>query len=149
MALSIDWDNKVVLSTASITDIVLHHNELREFEDDPHGMLHPPIITWKVLDLGGGAYMYGLDYINGYALKFPNAGNYTIMGNINATIIPVAGVYVERTKAAAYATTSVGGSGPSASDIAAAILAQAQVTPIHSDSPSAASVASAVWSHTQ
>jgi hypothetical protein len=76
--------------------------------------------------------MYGLDLINGWTLKFPNAGNYTIQGNLNGTIVPVAGVYVERKTSAAYATTAIGGSGPSAADIASAILAAAQVTPIHS-----------------
>ena len=66
-------------------------------------------------------------------LKFPNAGNYAISGNLNATIVPVAGVYVERKTSAAYITTAVGGSGPSASDIAAALLAALNATTIPTD----------------
>ena len=40
---------------------------------------------------------------------------------------------MERKTSSAYVTTAVGGSGPSAADIAAAVLAMAQITPIHSD----------------
>ena len=134
MAITIDWQNKLVLSTASITDIVAHHDTLRDYEDSDEGMLHDPIISWKVLDLGGGAYFYGLDYLNGYQLKFPTPGNYTIIGNIGATIVPVAGVFVDRTKSAAFSTTSSGGSGPSPADVAVAVLAAAAVTPIQATS---------------
>lgn len=136
MTITVDWTNKLVLSDASITDIVAHHDTLRALEESQEGILYPPIITWKVLDLGGGAYFYGCDYINGYQLKFPTPGNYTIVGNIGATIVPVAGVFVDRTKSAAFATvagTGGGGSGPTAAEIAAAILAAAQITPIYAD----------------
>jgi hypothetical protein len=60
---------------------------------------------------------------NGWTLRFPNPGNYTISGNLNGTIQPVAGVYVERKTSAAFTTTAVGGSGPTASDIANQVLA--------------------------
>lgn len=135
MAITVDWPNKLVLSTASITDIVAYHDALRALEESDVGMLYPPIISYKVLNLGGGAFFYGLDHINGYQLKFPNAGNYTVLGNIGTPIVPVAGVFVDRTKAAAFATVagSGGSTGPSAAEIAAAILAAAQITPIHAD----------------
>ncbi len=133
MTITIDWTNKLVLSDASITDIVVFKETIREFEDDAEGVLHDPIIAYKRVDLGGGAYFHDVPFINGYQLKFHNPGNYTVIGNIGATIVPVAGVFVDRTKSAAFATTSSGGSGPSAADIAAAILAAAQITPIHSD----------------
>lgn len=113
MAISIDWGNKLVLSDASITDIIAFKNTIRELEDDDTGMLYPPIITFKQLDLGGGAFQYGVDLINGYQLKFPNAGNYTVIGNINAYIVPVAGVFVDRTKSAAFATVAGAGGGSS------------------------------------
>lgn len=124
--ISIDWQNKLVLSTASITDIVSFKDTLRAFEDSDVGVLFPPIITFKQLDLGGGAYFYGVDFVNGYQLKFVNAGNYTMIGNIGATIVPVAGVFVDRTKSAAFATVvGVGGStGPTADEIAAAVAAR-------------------------
>jgi hypothetical protein len=133
MAITIDWANKVIESTLSITDLPAFHATLRDLEDDPTGVIYLTTHTWKALDLGGGAFFYQCDLINGYQLKFPIAGNYTIIGNLNGTIIPVAGVYVERKTSAAFITTSVGGSGPTAVDIAAAILAAAQTTPIWSD----------------
>ena len=132
MSISIDWTAKIVLSTASITDIVAFKDTIRDFEDDDFGMLYDPIITYKRVDLGGGAYFHAVDAINGYQLQFIGAGPFEVIGNINIPIVDT-GVQVERKTSAAFATTSVGGSGPSAADIAAAILAAAQITPIHSD----------------
>ena len=40
---------------------------------------------------------------------------------------------MERKTSAAFATTAVGGSGPTAADIAAAVIALAQTTPIQAD----------------
>ncbi|MDZ7906181.1 MAG: hypothetical protein U5N55_10710 [Cypionkella sp.] len=111
MAITVDWAARQVIATSSITDIVDHHDDLRAFEESAEGMMYPPIITYKVLDLGGGASFIGLAYINGYQLIFPNAGNYTILGNIEADVIPVAGVFVDRTKSAAFATVSGSGGG--------------------------------------
>lgn len=133
MTISIDFPNGVIESTASILDLPAFHETLRGFEDDAVAAIYPPTHVWKALNLGGGAFMYQMDLNPYYSLKFPNAGNYAIKGNLNGTIVPVAGVYVERQTALAYATTAVGGSGPSVADIAAAILAAAQITPIHSD----------------
>jgi hypothetical protein len=125
MTISIDWTNKLVLSTASITDIVAFKDTLRGFEDDDVGMLYDPIIQYKRVDLGGGAYFHDVPFINGYQLKFPNPGNYTVIGNIGATIVPVAGVFVDRTKSAAFATVAgSGASGPTASEIATAVRAE-------------------------
>jgi len=118
MTITVDWANKVVESTASITDLPAFHATLRDLEDDSEGAIHPVTHTWKALDLGGGGFFYQLDLINGYTLKFPSAGNYSIAGNLNGTIVPVAGVYVERKTSSAYTTTAIGGSGPSAGDIA-------------------------------
>ena len=121
MTITVDWANKLVLSDASITDAVAAHQRLRDLEDDPSGIIYPVTHTWRALDLGSGAYFYQLDLINGYQWKFPTAGNYTMNGNLNGTIVPVSGVYVERKTSAAYVTTEVGGSGPSAESIAAAV----------------------------
>ena len=133
MTLSFDTANLIVESTASITDLPAFHALLRDWEDSEEAAIYPVTHKWKALDQGGGAFMYQADFINGWTLKFPNAGNYTITGNLNCTINPVAGVYVERTKATAYITTAIGGTGPSADDIATATLAAAQITPIHSE----------------
>lgn len=133
MALSLDYVNLHVLSDASITDLPAFHAALRDLEDDPESMVYPVVHKWKALDLGGGAFFYQADFINGWQLKFPNAGSYTINGNLNATIVPVSGVYVERKTSAAFSTTAQGGSGPSAADIAAALLAALNATTIPVD----------------
>ena len=133
MALSFNTATYTIESTASITDLPAFHAALRDWEDSEQGAIHPVTHSWKALDLGGGGFFYQADLLSPWVLKFPNAGNYTINGNLNATIVPVAGVYVERKTSAAYITTAVGGSGPSAADIAAAVLALAQITPIYSD----------------
>lgn len=122
MALSVNFSTLIIDSDASITDIVAFHLALRDIEDGADAAIHPVIHTYKRVDLGGGAYFHAVDFVNGWTLRFPAPGSYSIIGNINATIVPVAGVFVERTKAAAFATTSVGGSGPTAADIAAAML---------------------------
>ena len=130
MSLTFNTATYTIESTASITDLPAFHAELRDWEDSEQGAIHPVTHSWKALDLGGGGFFYQADLVSPWVLKFPNAGNYTISGNLNATIVPVAGVYVERKTSAAYITTAVGGSGPSASDIAAALLAALNATTI-------------------
>lgn len=130
MALAFDTANLVIESDESITDLPAFHAALRDWEDSADGVIWPVTHTWKALDLGGGAYFYQADLINGWRLKFPNAGNYIIHGNLNGTIVPVAGVYVERKTSAAFVTTAIGGSGPSASDIAAAVVARPELLTI-------------------
>lgn len=126
MAVTIDWANLVVECTSSITDLPVFHALLRAAEDDAVGMLYPTIHTWKALPLGGGAFFYGMEFINDWKLKFTVPGNYTIEGNLSAPVLPVAGVYLERRTSAAFATTAVGGSGPSAASIAAAVWSHTQ-----------------------
>ena len=132
MALTFDPSTLTIESTTSITDLPSFHAELRDWEDSVEGAIYPVTHTWKALDLGG-AYFYQCDCINGWKLKFPNPGSYTIIGNLNATITAVAGVYVERKTSAAYATTAIGGSGPTAAEIAAEILSALQATAIPVD----------------
>ena len=131
--ITIDPQNFTINSDASILDLPALHQELRDWEDSEQGAIHPVTHSWKALDQGGGGYFYQADLLSPWVLKFPNAGNYTISGNLNATVVPVAGVYVERKTSAAYITTAVGGSGPSASDIAAAVLAALNATTIPVD----------------
>lgn len=121
MAITLDPANRIVESTASILDLPVFHAALRDWEDSEQGAIYPVTHRWTALDQGGGAFLCQVDGINGWKLKFPNPGNYQIAGNLNMEIVPVAGVYVERTKATAYITTSIGGSGPSADSIAAAV----------------------------
>ena len=123
MSLTFNTATYTINSDASILDLPALHQELRDWEDSEQGAIHPVTHSWKALDLGGGGYFYQADLVSPWVLKFPNAGNYTISGNLNATVVPVAGVYVERKTSAAYITTAVGGSGPSASDIANAVAA--------------------------
>lgn len=135
MALAFLPGSLVIESDTSILDLVAFHAELRDWEDSAVAAVYPVTHTWKALSLGGGAFFYGLELVNGWQLRFPAPGNYAIAGNLGGTILPVAGVYVERKTSAAYATTAVGGSGPSAGDIAAAVRAAlaselAQVTDV-------------------
>lgn len=132
MALTVNWATKVVYSDASITDIPAHHIALRDLEASVTGMLYDDICSWQSLDLGGGATLPQIDYINGYELEFVGIGPFVISGNLNATINDT-GVQVERKTSAAFATTAVGGSGPSAGDIASAVLAALNATTIPVD----------------
>lgn len=123
--ISIDWPNKIIESDSSILDLPAFHATLRDLEDDAAGAIHPVTHRWKALDLGGGAFFYQADLINGYALKFIGTGPFQISGNLKGSIIDT-GVQVERTTSAAFSTTAVGGSGPSAESIAAATVAALQ-----------------------
>ena len=127
--ISIDWPNKIIESDSSILDLPAFHATLRDLEDDAAGAIHPVTHRWKALDLGGGAFFYQADLINGYALRFSGAGPFQISGNLKGPIVDT-GVQVERTTSAAFSTTAVGGSGPSAESIAAAVLAALQATTI-------------------
>ena len=120
--ISIDWPNKIIESDSSILDLPAFHATLRELEDDAAGAIHPVTHRWKALDLGGGAFFYQADLINGYTLRFSGAGPFQISGNLKGPIVDT-GVQVERTTSAAFSTTAVGGSGPSAESIAAASAA--------------------------
>lgn len=111
MAISMDWGNRIVLSDASITDIVAFREDVRLLESSAIGQLYPPIITYKKVDSGGGAFQHFVDLINSYQLRFPVAGNYEILGNINGDIVPEAGVFVDRTKATSFLSGSGGGTG--------------------------------------
>lgn len=133
MALTFDTATYTIESTASITDLPAFHAALRDWEDSEQGAIHPVTHRWKALDLGGGGFFYQADLLPPWVLKFPNPGNYTINGNLIATIVPVPGVYVERKTSAAYITTAVGGAGPSAADIAAALLSALASTTIPVD----------------
>ena len=117
MAITVQWVEKLVESTASITDLPALKDLLRAEEDTAEGILHDGILTYKKLDLGGGAFFHAVDFINGYVLKFPNAGAYVIDGNLGCEIVPVAGVFVDRTKAAAFATTAIGAEGVTPSQV--------------------------------
>lgn len=125
MALTFIPGSLVIESDSSILDLPVFHAALRDWEDSEVAAVYPITHTWKALDLGGGAFFYGLELVNGWKLRFPTPGNYTIQGNLGGDILPVAGVYVERKTSAAFATTAVGGSGPSANDIAQAVWQRA------------------------
>ena len=127
--ISIDWPNKIIESDSSILDLPAFHATLRKLEDDAAGAIHPVTHRWKALDLGSGAFFYQADLINGYTLRFSGAGPFQISGNLKGPIVDT-GVQVERTTSAAFSTTAVGGSGPSAESIAAAVLAALQATTI-------------------
>lgn len=111
MALTFDPAALVIESTDSIPDLPAFHLVLRDWEDGADAAVHPVTHTYKRVSLGGGAYFHAVALVNGWRLRFPVPGNYTVVGNLAATILPVPGVYVERTTSAAFATTSVGSGG--------------------------------------
>lgn len=111
MALTANFLTKVITSTASIVDVVLFHQELRDIEASDTGVLYPAIHTYKEVQLGGGAIFPAIAFINGWTLEFP-VGNWELRGgNVDVVINPVAGAYVRQTQSAAYAVTAVGGGG--------------------------------------
>lgn len=120
MAITVDWGNKLVQSTASILDLPAFKDAIRDLEDNPEGVINPVVIKYKRLDIGGGAYFHAVDLINGYQLKFIGAGPFRIVGNLGGTIVDT-GVQVERETSAAFSTTSVGGSGYTLDQIAQAV----------------------------
>ena len=103
-----DWTNKIISSDSDILDIVAFKDTIRDWEDDADGMLHLQVITYKKLDVGGGAFFHDVSLINNYKLTFPTPGNYEIIGNINGDIIPTALTYVTRTKSLAFASFATG-----------------------------------------
>jgi len=129
MALTVNWATKVVYSDTSILDLPLHHIVLRDLEASEEGMLHDDICNWQSLALGGGATLPQIDYINSYTLEFVGPGPFQIQGNLNCTVRDT-GVQVDRKTSAAFATTAVGGTGPSAAEIASAVLATLQANTI-------------------
>ena len=133
MALTFLPASLVIESDASILDLPVFHAALRDWEDSPEAAVYPVTHAWRALDLGGGAFIYQADLINGWRLRFPTPGSYTLRGNLRGEIIPVAGAYVERETSTSYVTTAVGASGPSATDIAAAVLAALNATTIPVD----------------
>ena len=120
MALTVNWLNKVVYSTSSITDLPAHHLELRDLEASETGILYAEICEWSELDLEGGATLPQVKYVNDYVLEFIGAGPFAVKGNLKCSINNT-GVQVERETSASYTTTAVGGSGPTAESIAAAV----------------------------
>lgn len=99
---TIDWENRVVESTGSILDLPAFKDTIRGLEDNDEGMLYPPVIIYKKVSVGT-ASLHAVDFINGYRLKFIGAGVFTIVGNLNAEIIPT-GVQIEREKSLSFVT---------------------------------------------
>jgi hypothetical protein len=132
MAITMDWDNRVVISTSSITDLPAFKDTIRSLEEGETGVLYPPVITYKRLDLGGGGYFHAVDFVNGYELRFEGTGPFVITGNLNCPIVDT-GVQVERTTSAAFATTSTegGGGGLTVEQAEMLALIRSLVTELH------------------
>jgi hypothetical protein len=114
-----DFNNLVIHSDASITDMVAFHGLLRDIECSQAGILYPAIHTYKEVQLGGGAIFPAVSFINGWSLQFPEGNWYISGGNLAAIINPVANCYVMQTQSAAFAVSSAlgGSTGPTAEDI--------------------------------
>jgi hypothetical protein len=101
--------------------MVAFHLALRDIEYLSDAMIYPTIHTYREVSLGGGAVFPAVAFVNGWTLQFP-AGNWVIRGgNLDCTINPVPGAYIERTQSAAYAVTSIGAGGATPADIATAV----------------------------
>lgn len=111
MALTFLPAELVIESDASITDLPAFHAALRDWEDGAEAAIHPVTHTYKVIDLGGGAFFPAVAMVNGWRLRFPLAGSYVITGNLKGDVLLGAGVALERQTSAAYATTSIGSGG--------------------------------------
>lgn len=105
MSLTPDFDNLVIHSDASITDMVEFHKNLRDIEASELGILYPVIHTYKELPLGGSSIFPAVAFINGWTLQFTEGVFYISGGNLTATINPVPGCYVERMQSAASSVT--------------------------------------------
>lgn len=143
MPATFDTANKIIELTSSIIDLPVFHQELREWESSPAGIVNPTTHKWKALDLGGGAFFYQCDLTNGWRIRFPQPGSYVIEGNLNGEIVPVAGVFVDRKTSSAYSTTSVGTSGPTAASIAAELLSALELSTVLAKESTSAKVLAA------
>jgi hypothetical protein len=125
-----DFNNLVIHSDASITDMVAFHAALRDIECSQAGILYPAIHTYKEVHLGGGAIFPAIAFVNGWSLQFPAGNWYVTGGNLAAIINPVANCYVMQTQSAAFAVTSSagGGGGLTAEQDALLSAAAAQAT---------------------
>jgi len=155
MALTLDYINLIVHSDASITDMVSFHGDLRDVEASMFGILYPVIHSYKQLPIGGGAFIPGIIFLNGWSLEFP-AGNFEVKGGqIDVTINPVEDCYVKVTQAGAYAVTSIGSTGLTPADISAvadAVRIELATELAHLDAnvsgvPTDTENAAAVWSY--
>ena len=138
-----DVNNMIIELTSSIIDLPVFHQELREWESTPAGIVSPITHKWKAVDLGGGAFFYQCELVNGWKLKFPLPGSYVIEGNLNCEIVPVAGVFVDRKTSSAYTTTSVGTGGPTAASIAAELLSALELSTVLAKESTSAKVLAA------
>ncbi len=116
MAITVLPDEKVIELTSSITDLAEFHQVLRQWEASDEGVTSAATHTWQRMTLANGAAMLGMDLVNGWRLRFPVAGRYTIVGNLNGDVLTVAGVFVERQTSVAFVTSFQGGGGGGAVD---------------------------------
>jgi len=118
-----DYINKIIHSDASISDMVLFHDALRDIEASAEGVLSPVVHTYKEVQLGGGSIFPAVAFINGWTFQFPAGSWYISGGNFAATINPVSGCYVERLQSAAYSVSSAlgGSTGPTPAEVASAV----------------------------
>jgi hypothetical protein len=133
VALTADYDARIIHSDASITDVVAFHLALRVIEATARGIRESRVHDYAQIDLGSGAFFPAVAFVGGWTLQFP-AGNFEVRGgNVDAVVNPVAGAFVKMTQSAAYAVTSIGAGGATPEDVADAVIAAAQLAPIHAD----------------
>lgn len=144
------WESKIIFVPKSVMpvsqtvpsevrtlNVYDFHGYLRDLEASDAGVLYQPMHTFNPsLDLGGVVLAPVVSIINGYTIVFED-GQYAaniVGGNSNiADVVNLNQVSVRSANSAGLQQVSTGGSGATAEEIAAAILAAAQVTPIYAD----------------
>lgn len=148
MAISINWATKVITVPQNFCtnisgalwefDVDEFRLALKDIEDSPEGMAYPDTHSHNTeVTLSGVTYARTFEIINGYTVTFEPTGspwtasctganhNIADVKNVNHVSLIIAN--------SAGLQTVATGAGPSAADIAAAVLAAAQITPIHGD----------------
>jgi hypothetical protein len=148
VAVSINWATRVITIPQSFhvalggmkyrLDVNALRNALKDIEDDESGMAYPDTHRHAAEStLSGVTYARQFEVINGYTLAFQNTGtpyvvtceganhNIADVTNFDGGVSLIIG-----NSAGLIAVNAGGGSGPSASDIAAAVLAALQATTI-------------------
>ncbi len=151
MTISINWSTKVIsVPQADLTlvsgtlyelDVDAFRLALKNIEDGEEGMAFPDTHRHNTaVTLSGVTYARTFEVINGYTITFEDTGTpYTVrMTGANHNIADVTNYTSEVSlivgnSAGLIAVSGGGGSYPTAAEIAAEVLLQAQSAPIHAD----------------
>lgn len=145
MAITIDPANKrLILDVASITAQSIYAQWVDWVAASDNSKYLPAFSSAGGDDLGSGLFIPAYYFLeNGWRVRpMESSHNLTITGNLfvrggGVPVVSTVGTYQVNVNytvpVQAQGIATSGSSGPTAADIAAAILAAAQITPIHAD----------------